>query len=483
MPAKVTLKIIKGDPALVGKEYVYEERTTCIVGRDKECQPKIPDEQAYRTISRHHCLLDINPPNIRVRDFGSLNGTHVNGVKIGQREEHQTAEEGAKLEFPEHDLKEGDEIQLCDTVFQVGIFKPIQCKKCALEIPEAQKQMCERIPGIYICQRCHQAEQAEKLRIQAGQAVHKKVCAKCGKDVSREIRPGYRGNYVCGECRKSNVEAFIKVMLNNAMLPQIAANPKARESFEREVEVTKALRHPNIAQLCDYCFSNESYFLSLEYCDGGSVDKLMLARGGKLTVDEAISIILQVLNGLDYAHQAEVPVKLADGTYKNERGVVHRDMKPPNILLCKSGSSFIAKVTDFGLGKAFDAAGLSGQTRTGTAAGSPCFMPRQQVINFKYSKPEVDVWGTAACLYNMLCGMLPNGNPIVPRDYPRGSDPWKVTLNSKPIPIRKRNPAIPQRLAEVIDTALIDKAYEPGNQVVLPYKAAADFKTAIQGAI
>ncbi|MDP5337477.1 MAG: FHA domain-containing protein [Nodularia sp. (in: cyanobacteria)] len=68
-------------------------------------------------MSRYHCLLDINLPNIKIRDFGSKNGTYLNDHKIGQRAAHQTPEEGTELQFPEYDLKSDDEIQLGDTVF------------------------------------------------------------------------------------------------------------------------------------------------------------------------------------------------------------------------------------------------------------------------------------------------------------------------------------------------------------------------------
>src|SRR5712691_7113677 len=108
MPSKVTLKVTKGK--LRGQEFVIDERTTCIVGRAEDCSPRVPNDADHETISRHHCLLDINPPDIRVRDFGSLNGTFVNGKKIGQREAHMTPEEGAQMAFPEYDLHDGDEI-------------------------------------------------------------------------------------------------------------------------------------------------------------------------------------------------------------------------------------------------------------------------------------------------------------------------------------------------------------------------------------
>lgn len=81
MSAKVILTITKGN--LKGQKFEFDSRTTCIIGRADDCYPKIPDDEYHRTISRYHCLLDINPPNIRVRDFGSKNGTFVNGQKIG----------------------------------------------------------------------------------------------------------------------------------------------------------------------------------------------------------------------------------------------------------------------------------------------------------------------------------------------------------------------------------------------------------------
>jgi serine/threonine-protein kinase len=126
------------------------------------------------------------------------------------------------------------------------------------------------------------------------------------------------------------------------------------------------------------------------------------------------------------------------------QGLVHRDLKPHNLLLTGSGASPIAKVADFGLSKAFDAAGLSGQTRTGLTAGTPLFMPRQQVINFEYAKPDVDVWAMAATMYHMLTGRFP-------RNFVRGKDPWQTVLQTDPVPIRKRDSSIPPKLTGLLD--------------------------------
>lgn len=90
MPAKVTLTITQGK--LKGNVFTFEERKTCMVGRSTECDLQLPDDEAHRKTGRHHCLFDINPPDIRVRDLGSLNGTFVNGKRIGQRKVGQTVE-------------------------------------------------------------------------------------------------------------------------------------------------------------------------------------------------------------------------------------------------------------------------------------------------------------------------------------------------------------------------------------------------------
>ncbi len=153
MTSKITLTITEGN--LKGQEFTFESRTTCIIGRAKDCYPKIPDDDKHRTISRYHCLLDINPPDIRVRDFGSKNGTFVNGEKIGQREAHQTPEQAAKIQFPEFDLQGGDEFTLSDTSFGVGIAldpeiaKTIKSEKPPT-IPPNQPQLWEMLKAFLL---------------------------------------------------------------------------------------------------------------------------------------------------------------------------------------------------------------------------------------------------------------------------------------------------------------------------------------------
>ena len=510
MPAKVTLQVANGP--LAGQQFVYEDRTTCIMGRSRDCEPRLlcqpeePNAAENRKISRHHCLLDINPPDVRIRDFGSLNGTYVNGQKIGQRQENERPG-GA---FPEHDLNDGDEIRLGTMKLRIRIQMPAVCSECGAEVPESEQKIDGGRAMPSLCRKC--LKSTRRVNIPAGQystfVEPVKVCAKCGRDVSRESGANRPGKFICSDCRENPFDLLRQLIQDAAsgnkklvavegyeivkelgrggmgavylakrqetgqqvalkvMLPKVAAGERATEGFLREAVNTKALQHPNVVRLWDSGCSQGTFFLTLEFCDGGSVDRLMARRGGKLSIDEARPIILQALDGLHYAHNAEVPhVKLKDGSLGRGRGLVHRDLKPQNIFLSTAGGSQTAKLGDYGLAKAFDMAGLSGHTCTGEVAGTPQFMPRQQVLKFKDVRPEADVWAIAATLYNML-------TLCYPRDFPKGRDPWQCILETSVVPIRRRNAAIPSKLAEVIDHALID---EPE----IGFKSAAEFKQAL----
>jgi len=448
MSSKVTLTITSG--SLKGQEFTFDTRTTCIIGRAKDCYPKIPDDEKHRTISRYHCLLDINPPDIRVRDFGSKNGTFVNSKKIGQREAHQTPEDVAQIQFPEYDLQVGDEFTLSDTSFRVGVALDPENAKTI------QRQTPPTIPS-------NQANLWEMLQAFLFKAVANESKIEVLGDyvLLKELGRGGFSLVYLARHKGTNEQVALKVML-----PKVVANQRAVNWFMREIENTKSLKHPNVVGLKESGYADETFFFTMEYCEGGSVVDLMAKRGvSTLPIGEAVAIILQVLDGLTYTHNAEIPnVRLADGSFAKGRGLIHRDLKPGNIFLANVGGKQVAKIGDYGLAKAFDQAGLSGQTMTGNAVGTPYFMPRQQVLDYKYAKPEVDVWAVAACLYVMITGYSP-------RNFV-GLDPFRAVLDNDAVPIRDRTSAIPQPLATAIDRALIDNPD-------IYYKSAAEFKQAL----
>ena len=118
LPMRITLKITEG--SLKGEEFVFHDSARCVVGRSPDCDIALPMDLLHRDISRRHCAIEIDPPRIRVRDLNSLNGTYVNGEKIGQRPSYFAPDE-TDHEDGVRELHGGDEVRVGDTVIQIGV--------------------------------------------------------------------------------------------------------------------------------------------------------------------------------------------------------------------------------------------------------------------------------------------------------------------------------------------------------------------------
>ena len=114
-----TIKLHVTHGALEGKEYFFEGMAHCTIGRSHDCDIRLPVDQGQLEVSRHHCLLIIEPPSMRIRDLGSLNGTYVNGKKIGQRLPSQAPENSDPGPAADQELHDGDEIQVGHNVLRV----------------------------------------------------------------------------------------------------------------------------------------------------------------------------------------------------------------------------------------------------------------------------------------------------------------------------------------------------------------------------
>lgn len=499
---QVTLEFTQGK--LQGQSRTFSEPTTLLLGRQKDCEPCFPGKEHAR-ISRHHALVEINPPDVCVRDLGSRNGTFVNGELVGKRP--PGTDPGTQHTSAEKDLADGAEVLLAKeggVAFRVHVVVPARCTACGAGIADEQKAACAQPGGGYLCPNCRRrAEDAATPVV--------KPCAWCQREVRTERGANRPGLFVCGDCR-NDVQGMMRDLLGQAqagaaevrvlrgydlleelgaggmgavylarhqrtgaaaaiklMLPKVAADEEAIALFQREIRNTLALNHRHVVRLLDHGFARGAFFMVLEYCDGSSAEDLRVGRGGVLPVDEAVEIALQALEGLAYCHTADIPfVKQKGGGYGPGKGLVHRDVKPANLFLTGWGSGRVVKVGDFGLAKAFAESGLSGGTRTGDVGGTYEFMCRQQVAFYKDAGPEVDVWSLAASLYYLLTG-------CTPRDFGDG-DKCLTVLEADPVPIRKRRADLPSRLAEVIDAALRE---EPA----MAFKTADAFKRALQDAV
>src|SRR5215471_18927876 len=179
MPGKIILEVTDGP--IRGKVFSFEEHDTFIFGRARDCHARLSQEDT--TASRHHFLLEVNPPDVRVRDLGSLNGTYVNGKKYGGRREGESPQEAAQRKQPDMDLNDHDTIGVGETIFRVRIVSPAFCCRCHKEIPEEFQHMCRWIKDSFICPQCR-----EKVQNRGeAPAPDPLRCEQCGKDVSEEL--------------------------------------------------------------------------------------------------------------------------------------------------------------------------------------------------------------------------------------------------------------------------------------------------------
>jgi pSer/pThr/pTyr-binding forkhead associated (FHA) protein len=119
---QVVLSVINGD--LRGRAYVFERPLRCVVGRSKDCELSLAKTADFAGVSRHHCLLEINPPHITVRDLGSLNGTYINNDRIGGRPGHMTPDESFAYESIPRELHNDDVLRVGDIHFRVSVIEP-----------------------------------------------------------------------------------------------------------------------------------------------------------------------------------------------------------------------------------------------------------------------------------------------------------------------------------------------------------------------
>jgi len=487
MPSIVTLDVTEGPVA--GKKFTFKEQDTLVAGRNKVCKIRLPKDDC--TVSRSHFIMEVTPPMAIIRDIGSLNGTYVNGEKIGSRKAGETPEEGAKRKYLPVELKDGDKIRIGKTHMVVFIEIPVICVACGEEIPKADLKDALQDDGSYLCEKCLE-KQAQTINSFVPKPVIK--CLNCKMDVTEEAGPYVTDCYICLACRDLvhnqvvDPMEMLQAMLKEAklqkapdlkipdyelikklgqggmgavylvrnkttgkksalkiMLPRAKIYLKNQRKFDREVHTMKKFsRYANFVEFYQHGVVDDMFYFLMEFCEGGSVDAFASSQGGRLDLPTAGRIMLGALNGLAHAH---------------EEDFVHRDLKPQNILLTSRDKDGVAKIADMGLAKNYTQAGHSGITGKEYAGTYP-FMPREQVSDFRFCKPVSDVWAMGATLYNLLTKRYP-------RLFTKSTDYISCILNNPTIPIEKVLPSIQPDVARVIGKSLeddIDKRYQDAGE-------------------
>jgi hypothetical protein len=221
------------------------------------------------------------------------------------------------------------------------------------------------------------------------------------------------------------------------------ANTAGLERFRREVRAAARLSHPNIVTTYDAEDAGDTHFLVMEYVEGVSLGRLVKDRG-PLPVAEACDYVRQAALGLQHAH---------------ERGMVHRDVKPDNLVRCADGT---IKVLDFGLA-VLSAEGGGTLTETNVLMGTPAFMAPEQAEDPRSADIRADVYSLGCTFYYLLTGKVP---------YPASTRLLQILAHrEQPVPaISQARPDVPAELSLVLERLLAKKS---GDRYATPGAVAA----------
>jgi serine/threonine-protein kinase len=257
--------------------------------------------------------------------------------------------------------------------------------------------------------------------------------------ILRRLGEGGMGSVYLGYHEKHGGKVAIKVLADH-----LASNQSYVDRFHREARSVAQLDHPNIVKsiTASQDKATGKQYLVLEFVDGPSAHSL-LDRFGRLSVGDAVHITLDVARALEHAHS---------------RNIVHRDIKPDNILLTQSG---VAKLSDLGLAKRTDEA--SHLTAARQSFGTPYYMPYEQAMNAKYADARSDIFALGATLYHLLTGEVP---------FP-GTSHLEIVEKKDVgtfVPVRAISPEVPEALERILTRMLArdpSERYQTASELIV----------------
>lgn len=365
-----------------------------LIGRGSHAQLSLPHDLAA---SVEHCRLEFTEHGCTVQDLGSRQGTLVNGTRAARSL-----------------VDSGDVIQVGLSTLSLSVATSDAAEATVLKRNAWNDPHATTLDG--------------ELK-----GVSSRLLDIPGYNLGRKLGEGGMG-VVYEATRRSTAERVAV----KTIIPYAGAGRTAVLLFQREMELLAKLDHPRIVRFVESGEHAGQIYLVMEYVETVELEPLLAPLPRPQQVRIVCAVACQVLEALEYAHRLKL---------------VHRDVKPRNILVTRKGDRISAKLADFGLAKNFEMAGLSQITADDEIRGTPAFMPWEQLQNSRYVKPSVDVYSTAATLYHLLTGRSPG--------HTSGTAGGPVDFTT-----------MPDRLAEILHRGL---ASNPKDR----FATAADMRTAL----
>jgi serine/threonine protein kinase len=203
--------------------------------------------------------------------------------------------------------------------------------------------------------------------------------------------------------------------------------------FLREARAANIVRHPNVVDVLDIGQAEDGTpFIVQELLEGEDLAHYVHARGGRLSADETVQLLIPAIDAVAYAHR---------------RGVIHRDLKPENIFLARDPTgAVVPKLLDFGISRIV-AAEEQRMTATGMSIGTPAYMSPEQIRADKVVDARTDVWSLGVILYEVLAGVLPFQSSS-------HTGLFVKIVTEAPVPLAVALPGVSPRLAAVVEKCL-----------------------------
>lgn len=352
----VTLTVLSGPHR--GQRWTFDRPTRLTVGRGEPANIRLGKESA---LSKCHCELNIDPPTVHLSDLKSTNGTSVNGVRV-----------------TEAVLSAGDQFGVGETSIAVEVLA-----RPSLAVDTAPQQR----DGGQVTLATGNTERAPE------ETVAKTPLPRTfgPYELGRKVGQGGMAIVYAGRHRKTLQDVAIKVIRSS-----VAPSEKMVQLFVREASLMLQLRHPRIVRCIEFGFQGNQPFLVMEWIETIDLLGLIDSQSPDRRLRMAAWVISRVLQALGHAHLS---------------GIVHRDVKPGNILAYREGRHLQLKLADFGLAKCYEDAGFSALTDDLSVRGTLAYMAPEQMKDARTVGPPADIFAAGSCLYRFVAGQHPLVTP------------------------------------------------------------------------
>jgi len=309
------------------------------------------------------------------------------------------------------------------------------CVKCATPFPGSDLTLAggtEATPSASFTQAPSAAPLATPAVIEVGSVVGNRF------EILQLLGEGGMGAVYKAHDRELEKDVALKLIR-----AELARNPEILQRFKQEIILARQITHRNVIRIFDIGQADGHKYITMEYLEGRDL-RAVLREKGKLTPEEAAKIVLQICRALEAAHG---------------EGVIHRDLKPQNIMLDANGRAY---VMDFGIARS---AYLPGMTQTGALVGTPEYMSPEQARGEKLDERS-DLFSLGVIFYELLIGTSPYHS-----DTPLATL-WR-RIQEKAKPLDEIDPTIPKALCDIVAKAL---EIEPHNR----FASAAEFAQSLQ---